>query len=390
MKFSEKDLYNALQQISKQTEYLELLYRGWTSFQNNLISNIEKTKNKQRCQNVSNLLQESKGETIMKNIFKRTDKRYMIRKVVNGVRITKYADTLAEAKNILKSLKNNQAQIPQKEKVKSYNLEEYSQIWLETYKKPFVGAKSYSAIKSFILRINKSLGNIKLKELTANQIQEYFNQIPRGRSKEKMFSYFNSMLQKATDTELMLKNPCKAVVKDKKVKSKNYAYTYAEQEQILNALKNTDIENEIMIYLMCGCRPAELPQKANFDFENNIIHIYGTKNDNALHRQIEMSNEFNIYIQKYFKEHDVQAERYVSRKFISICNSIGISNPLLYRLRHTFATNHFTLGTQPKRVQQWLGHATISMTLDTYTDIDKTATKEKIQKLYNNFYYIHS
>lgn len=28
------------------------------------------------------------------------------------------------------------------------------------------------------------------------------------------------------------------------------------------------------------------------------------------------------------------------------------------------------------------------MTLDTYTDIDKTASKEKIKDLYNNFYYI--
>ena len=49
--------------------------------------------------------------------------------------------------------------------------------------------------------------------------------------------------------------------------------------------------------------------------------------------------------------------------------------------------NHFTLGTPQKYVQQLLGHSTISMTLDTYTDIDKTASKSKIGALYNNFYY---
>ena len=65
----------------------------------------------------------------------------------------------------------------------------------------------------------------------------------------------------------------------------------------------------------------------------------------------------------------------------------GIDKPLLYRLRHTFATNHFTIGTNTKQVQEWLGHYSSSLTLDIYTDIDKTASKEKITKLYKNFYF---
>ncbi|MGN1213037.1 MAG: tyrosine-type recombinase/integrase [Christensenellales bacterium] len=118
------------------------------------------------------------------------------------------------------------------------------------------------------------------------------------------------------------------------------------------------------------------------------MNINGTKNENTLHRQVEMSEAFSKYMQEYFIKHDIQAEKYVSSKFIKICNELGIQKSLLYRLRHTFATNHFTIGTQPKLVQQWLGHSSISMTLDTYTDIDKTVTKEKIIELYNNFYYI--
>jgi len=38
-------------------------------------------------------------------------------------------------------------------------------------------------------------------------------------------------------------------------------------------------------------------------------------------------------------------------------------------------------------VQYWMGHSTIKLTLDIYTDIDKTATKEKIRNLYENFYF---
>ncbi|MCI7003733.1 MAG: hypothetical protein MR904_05305 [Clostridia bacterium] len=39
-------------------------------------------------------------------------------------------------------------------------------------------------------------------------------------------------------------------------------------------------------------------------------------------------------------------------------------------------------------VSDWMGHTSITITLDTYTDIDKTAIKEKILTLYNNYYYI--
>lgn len=376
--FNESDLKKLLLNISKQTELLEVMYKGWTDLQNDKLK-----------YQVSNNSQEEKGDNEkMKNVCLRSDGRYVIRKVINGTLIVKYAHTKEEARKVLQLIKKGKIKVEDKKEKTNYTLEEYSNIWLETYKKPFVGAKSYSAVKNFIIRINKVLGQIKLKELTTKQVQEYLNTLPRSRTKEKLSSYFNSMLQKAFETNITKCNVFKAVVKDKKVKCKNTAYTYAEQVAILNAVANTDIEHEIYIYLMCGCRPSELPTKENFDFTNNLINIYGTKNDNALHRQIEMSKPFAQYMQEYFKNNEVQAERYVSRKFREICLSIGIENPLLYKLRHTFATNHFTLGTPPKQVQEWLGHAKISMTLDTYTDIDKTSSKDKIKTLYNNYYYI--
>lgn len=328
------------------------------------------------------------GDMKTKGISKRRDGRYMVRKMVDGERITQYAHTLAEAKSILQKINTGKLKLTKKERAKNYTFKEYSEQWLELYKKPFIKPKSYSAIKGFVVRINKAIGNIRLKDITTKILQEYMNTLEKNRAKEKIAIYLNAILQKAVDTAIIQHNAFRAVIKDKKIKFKNYAYTYAEQQKILEIIKGTDIEHEIMIYLMCGCRPNELPKRKDFDFLNNIINIHGTKNENALHREVEMSEEFASYIKKYFDQRDTQAELYVSRKFIDLCNQAGIKKPLLYRLRHTFATNHFTLGTPPKYVQQWMGHADISMTLDTYTDIDKTASKEKIKKLYNNFYYI--
>lgn len=340
----------------------------------------------------SKLLIEEQGVTDMKGITMRSDGRYMIRKIINGVSIVKYAHTKEEARQIYVDIKRGK--IKPKKKQSSYQptkkvkLDEYSTYWLETYKRPFVNDKTYSDIKNFIIRFTKGFNNEYLKDISTELVQKFFNNLPRSRTKERIFIYVNSMFQQACDTGLLIKNPCKAVVKDKKVKCKNYMFSFDEQKAILSALKGSDIEHEVMTFLMCGCRPSELPAKKQFDFKNNLINIYGTKNDNAKHRVIEISEPFAKYMQEYFQKNEMQVQKYVSKRFIEICKSIGIDNPLPYRLRHTFASNHFILRTQPKYVQQWLGHSSISMTLDTYTDIDKTATYDKIMQLYNNYYYI--
>ena len=332
----------------------------------------------------------------MKGITYRKDKRYQIRHRINGQLQIAYAKTLEKAreKNAEMLKEQKQAKKEQRENKpkkpknkKCLTLSKFADKWLETYKKPFVNNNTFRDIKAFVNKALAVLGDYDIKDITAMSIQEFLNKLPRSRSKEKICVYLNAILQKATDLDILQKNPFNAVIRDKKVKSKNYTYTFAEQKSILQAIKGTDIEHEIMIYLMCGCRPNELPNKNCFDFDNNIIHIFGTKNENARHRIIEMSQNFASYMKEFLKEHEINSEKYVSAKFIQICKSIEIDKPLLYRLRHTFASNHFTLGTPAKQVQQWLGHSGISMTLDQYTDIDRTATKEKIRELYNNFYY---
>jgi site-specific recombinase XerD len=46
-----------------------------------------------------------------------------------------------------------------------------------------------------------------------------------------------------------------------------------------------------------------------------------------------------------------------------------IAPALSYDLRHTFATLMFSNGEHPKIVQEILGHAQITLTLDTYSHV---------------------
>lgn len=320
----------------------------------------------------------------MKGITLRKDGRYIIRRTINHKTITKYAKTIKDAQKIYTKLKR----LNEKgEEQKVYTFKLWVNEWLEKYKKPFIKERSFKDIVNIISDILKVFGNYKINNITTSNIQNYLNKINKSRSKEKLQTYFNAILQKAEDIGIINKNPFKAVIKEKKGKYKNTSFNYNEQCKILEIIKNSEIEKEIYIYLLTGCRPNERPASKNFDFINNIVTINGTKNENAKERKIEMSQEFANYIKPYIEENKRPKQCLIVKMFKELCEKNGINKPLLYRLRHTFATNHFTIGTNTKQVQEWLGHYSSSLTLDVYTDIDKTASKEKIIKLYNNFYF---
>lgn len=317
-----------------------------------------------------------------KGITKRKDGRYVIRKTINGIRQVYYSKTLEQAKKIYTKIKNN---LLTKNETIIYTFEKWSNEWIENYKKPFIKELSYRDIKNIIALIIKKFGKCKLQDLTTNSIQTYINSLKKNRTKERICLYFNACLQKAFELGHIAKNPFVNVIKDKKIKFKRNAYTYQEQVILINAIKNTILEIPVMTYLMTGCRPSELPSKTNFDLINNIVHIYGTKNDSSKHREIDISNEYANYIKKYFTNNDIPKYSEIQKEYSVLCNQIGI-NTSLYTLRHTFATNMRVMGADTKIIAYYLGHSSIQMTLDIYTDIDRNLTKDKLNKLYNNLY----
>jgi integrase len=60
-------------------------------------------------------------------------------------------------------------------------------------------------------------------------------------------------------------------------------------------------------------------------------------------------------------------ENIVKRSFKPLLEKAGLPEIRFHDLRHTFATLLLGRGVHPKMVQELLGHATIAMTLDTYS-----------------------
>ena len=59
----------------------------------------------------------------------------------------------------------------------------------------------------------------------------------------------------------------------------------------------------------------------------------------------------------------------VTRAYLRIARSVGITNVRFHDLRHTHATWMMKAGIHPKVVQERLGHFNIGITLDTYSHV---------------------
>ena len=59
----------------------------------------------------------------------------------------------------------------------------------------------------------------------------------------------------------------------------------------------------------------------------------------------------------------------VARSFKPLLERAGLPNIRFHDLRHTCATLMLAVGTNPKVVQETLGHANVTITLDTYSHL---------------------
>ena len=325
----------------------------------------------------------------MKNTTKRKDNRWQARKLINGQRYCFYGKTQLEANNKLKEFIQN---FKKKKNIKiNLSLYDWYNEWFETYKSRFVSIDTAKQILNVINLHLKKYHNLDISEITSEWLQKYLNTLKPSRAKERIVLYLNACFKKAVELGKLKLNPFAGVVLDKKIKTKKKCFTYEEQQKIWERLKNEKIKPIIMIYLFTGLRKKELEPKRifeNIDFETKILKAKNEKqrSTDPVYKYIDLSDEFISYIKENRETIESRSIEKVYRKFFDILKELNIEGSI-HTLRHTFATNQFYLGTPDKVISEWLGHSTIQITKDIYTNLDRTITKEKLHKLYNNLYY---
>lgn len=249
---------------------------------------------------------------------------------------------------------------------------EWVEIWLDTYKKPFLKPNGLECLQYCLKHIMPYFGNRELETIKGVEIQQFINSlkdIPNMQNKVRV--YLNEILEYAYRNRYIEFNPCLAIKYRVKAQHHREAMSQEQQQLFIKSLENSPHRLLYLTYLLTGARRSELISKESFrpNFANDTILICGTKT-RLSYRTIPLFNQLRVELmdidfKSYYESYTPDRVTKLLRKH---CDKIGLTNICVHSLRTTFATRCLEAGVNPKTIQMWLGHSRIDTTMDIYVD----------------------
>lgn len=318
----------------------------------------------------------------------RKDGRYQGYVLRNGVKQYVYGKTREDiAVKIKKILSGGEIPVRKKREKKSITLSAWLDRWLELYKKPNLKPLSVRNIQRYLSRAYRELGDKKITEITTDDLQAFLLRFDSLTMRDSCKIYLTEAFRKANLQGFIKINPCLALEIKKSKSGKRQALTTEQQNIFVEAIRDNAYEALFLFLLGTGLRIGEALALTweDIDVEHksvavtkNVIFIEGKKvvqqnpKTAAGIRKIPIANlAWNA-----LPETKTQGEIFpfnsstVQDAFQRISSKVGFP-VTAHILRHTYATRLEEAGISPKLKQYLMGHATIQMTQNVYTDIQE-------------------
>ncbi|MCK8826354.1 site-specific integrase [Natroniella acetigena] len=314
-------------------------------------------------------------------------------------------------------------------------LEEFLLQWLEDYCEHNLAPSTLETyeiiVKTHVIPI---LGSIKMANLKAMHIKRYLShKLKDGRKDGKKgglskktvkrhYTTLNTALNHAVKWEMLENNPADKISPPKGEKSEIEALTKKQLYKLLEVAegwiydfiyiaaftgmrrgellalrwKDVDFENQKLQVKQSVTRPANKglvfrkPKTDSsirpIDVDEDVIKILKRRNKEQKENRLKFGSEYNNEYNLVFCREDGTPfnPRYATRSFNKVAKKVDLEEFRLHDLRHTHATLMLKAGIHPKIVQERLGHASITQTLDTYSHVIPSMQKEAVQKLKNS------
>lgn len=308
--------------------------------------------------------------------------------------------------------------------------------WLWDYKKRNLKPNTFASYEMQIrVNINTVLGEMLLMDIRSEHLQKFFNlKAESGLSAEsvkKLRNILSGAFLQAVKNQLISRNPCDTTVLPRLSRKEIRVLTLVEQDNLLAAVRGDRLEAAFVVALSTGLRIGELlALKWNDIDSNGVLKVKrslgrvqtnfddskGTKTEILfqetktkkgvrsipivpnvqallkLHKhmqnleRIEFAGIYNNQDLVFCTELGKPLEpRNLMRKFYGITKKIAINKANFHCLRHTFATRAIENGMNIKVLQEILGHASITTTLDTYSHV-LPETKTEQMKILNDLF----
>jgi integrase len=257
-----------------------------------------------------------------------------------------------------------------------------------------------------------ALGGMKLSRLTPVHVQEFYRDKLDGglasASVHKCHTVLHKALDQAVNWHLIPRNVCDGVKAPRAVpKEEMRTLSPEETRHFLEAARGDRLEALYVLAVTTGMRQGELLglKWQDVDLEAKMLQVrrtltrhggkiaLGEPKTKKSRRSIRLTSHavevLKAHLNRQLREIEILGDRYQDqglifttdtgapvnpsnlrqRSFAPLLKRAGLPHMRFHDLRHTCATLLLSRGVHPKFVQELLGHATIAITLDTYSHV---------------------
>lgn len=288
-----------------------------------------------------------------------------------------------------------------------------------------ISGGQYARLKWTINKIkNSKLGEMKIQDVTKDDIQEFLNSIKDLSDSyiKKLYEQFVQAYRRAEIKKYITYNPMYEVIKPKSDKQTKVveALDINIQKAFTEYLNNTSIESEpykniFLIQMYMGLRVGEVLALSteNIDLENKLLYVNRTlTNDKEF--GIILGNKTKTYagnrtlpIPDFLVPIFEEQLKYTNEKLHNLIFTINDNyirtsainkelkrifkekiktsskNISTHCLRHTYGTRCIEAGMTAVVLQRLMGHKDVTVTLNTYTSVFNKFKEDELEKVNN-------
>ncbi len=309
---------------------------------------------------------------------------------------------------------------------------DFMEHWLSVVKNS-IAPTTYASYSNMVKKVIEPYfrkRNIKLQDLTAKNIQDfYLKELDRVSASSVIHYHANihKALKYAVKLDLIATNPADRIERPKKEHFVGSFYDANEVNRLFEISKETKLELPILFGAFYGMRRSEaLGVKWDaIDFEKDTITIKHTitcadidgkkliiaadrtKNKSSmrtlplvpfvkerlLELQEEQKENRRLCGRSYKKDYlgyvcvneigDLIKPNYVSGQFPKLLEAHGLRRIRFHDLRHSCASLLLANGVPMKQIQDWLGHSDFSTTANIYAHLDYSSKLNSAEAMLN-------
>ena len=291
-------------------------------------------------------------------------------------------------------------------------LAEFLKLWLRDYVKPNLSPRGFERYESIVrVHLTPGLGSIPLTKLQPERVQKYYTAKINSGLSARTVRYHHVVLHIALKTAvkwgLVARNVADAVEPPRTRKTEMRTWNEDEIAQFLETAKDSPYFALFHTALFTGMRRSELLALRWHDVDFIFSQVYVSRSLHHLRdgsyvftqpesakskRMIKLSHDAFVVLSEHMEKQEAiwantvkpltdndlvfstpegkpLRPNTVSRAWTKLAARAGVTVIRLNDARHTHASLMLKQGAHPKVVQERLGHASIQITLDTYSHV---------------------